>query len=149
MCAGERICSRQERPQKTRGRGAHLGAPRIHDEKSHAQREDQAQSHLDEQASVWGIVLDAPIDVRERLDTFHLFPENELAWHLFLAVQTEWRGTMDRVGLDKPGVLSIIDQRRKWRNRRREMFASVVLMERTALVEWAAMAAESQPGGAR
>jgi hypothetical protein len=34
-----------------------------------------------------------------------------------MAVQTEWRGTMDRVGLDKAGVKIIIDQRRDWRKR--------------------------------
>jgi hypothetical protein len=113
------------------------------DEEEHVQRENEAQSHLEAQFAANGIVLDEPVDVREPLDAFYLLRENLPAWQLFLAVQTEWRGTMDRIGLDKPGVLCIIDGRRVWRKRRREMFASIMLMERAVLEEWRMQQASS------
>lgn len=71
--------------------------------------------------------------------TFCLWPENEPAWQLWLAVQTQWRhaGMAGlRTGLDYAGVQVVIQRsgtrRRLWGRR----FAELQVMERAALEVW-------------
>lgn len=104
----------------------------------HVQQEADAQAGLNEQFAALGIQLDEPVDVSERLQAFHLWPENLSAWQLFMSVQSQWRGAMQREGLDLPGVQIVISQRREWRLRRRQRLVEVQLMARVCLEEWRA-----------
>jgi hypothetical protein len=81
------------------------------------------------------------------LNELYLWPENQDAWTIFKLVQTEWRGGMQREGLDKSGVRAVIDQRRAWRTRRRARFGDIQVMERACLDEWAQRAAADAAKG--
>jgi hypothetical protein len=116
-------------------------------EAEHVKQESDAQDSLQEQFAALGVQPDAPVDLREPLLPFYLFPENVEAWTLFMSVQTYWRGGMDREGLDPNGVDRVINQRRRWRLRRRQRFAEVQLMERAVLQEWAIQRQHAAPKG--
>jgi hypothetical protein len=95
------------------------------------------QEGLTEQFAALGIQPEEPVDVSgPALLPFHLFPENAPAWALFMCVQTQWRGGMQREGLDYPGVQAVIDSRREWRKHRRARFADIQVIERAVLDEW-------------
>jgi hypothetical protein len=108
----------------------------LKDEAQHFQEEADAHDSLDEQFAALGIQPDAPVELAEQLEPFYLWPQNLDAWRLFMAVQTQWRGGMQRDGLDYAGVQLVIGQARAWRKHRRQRLAEVQLMELTCLAEW-------------
>lgn len=59
-------------------------------------------------------------------------------------MQTQWRGSMAREGLDYAGVQLVIGQQRCWKLRRRQRFAEVQIMERECLRVWAELAAQQE-----
>lgn len=110
------------------------------------QEHAQPEAEVNEALAFFGLVAEGP--VLPRLEPFYLWPENLEAWDLFMAVQTQWRGSgMAREGLDYAGVDIVMGQRRKWRLHRRRRLAEVQVMERACLTVWAeqAKAAERQP----
>lgn len=100
---------------------------------------EDAQTSLDEQFAALGLVPDAPVlpEKPKKLEELYIWPDNLPGWELFLSVQTQWRGGMQREGLDYPGVHLVIGQRRVWRAHRRQRFAEIQIMERACLDEWA------------
>lgn len=95
---------------------------------------DEDRRHVDEAMAVFGLVADGPVLAPPQ--EIYLWPENVESWALFLACQTQWRGGMEREGLDYDGVHRVIDQRRAWFTRRRQRFADVQVLERAVLEEW-------------
>lgn len=72
-------------------------------------------------------------------DEFWLWPENEEAFALWCALQTQWTvGMAGVVGLNYPGVESCMRMRGVGKRKRLPLFELIQAMERAALEEWAA-----------
>jgi hypothetical protein len=99
----------------------------------------QGKAELDEDAAVFGIRIVGPVaPPRDELHIFHLWPENMLAWEVFLACGSQWRVSMDgREGLDYPGVEIVLQAFHLRPRRRQEVRRHLRVMEFACLDEWA------------
>ncbi|MFC5548201.1 DUF1799 domain-containing protein [Massilia aerilata] len=78
-----------------------------------------------------GVVLDE--------DEYWLWPENEEAFLMWCALQTQWTvGMAGAVGLNYAGVESCLRLHGVSKKTRSQLFGSIQAMERVALEEWAA-----------
>lgn len=102
-----------------------------------AQERDQQQDRAEINEALDFFGLQAEGDVVPQAPVFWLWPENAEPWGLFMQVQTEWRGTQSREGLDKAGVERILRAQRVRPKHRRQRFEQIRVMERAALDEWA------------
>lgn len=98
--------------------------------------DDQAASAL----AAFGLVA---VDPRGRelghgRPIFHLWPEHQAAFDLFLLCSTQWRhGAMGATGLDYAGIEALIRLRRLARPRHvPRLFAELQVLERATLAEW-------------
>ena len=72
---------------------------------------------------------------------FHLWPEHELAFGIFLACRTQWRvgGLGGAIGLDYAGVEALIRMRRLVpRQQLPEVMGDLQVLESATLAEWQA-----------
>jgi hypothetical protein len=85
--------------------------------------------------AAFGLVPEAALEVEE---TFHLWPDNVVAFNLWLSVQTQWRTDNGmRTGLDYAGLQVCIEHMPgRRRSTRRDYFQAIQAMERAALEEW-------------
>lgn len=98
---------------------------------------DEAAETLAEAFAAFGLRCEDDAVLDE--DEFWLWPENEKAFALWCAVQSQWVvGPSGVLGLNYPGVESCMRMRgigkRKWP----ALFELIQAMERAALNEWAA-----------
>lgn len=92
------------------------------------------EQHVNKAAAAFGLVLEESVVLEEEC---FLWPENVLAFNLWLSVQTQWHTDNGmRVGLDYPGVDTCIRHMPIRKKQRAEYFAAVQSMERAALDEW-------------
>lgn len=78
-------------------------------------------------------------DACELEQTFYLWPENVVLWHLWHQLQTQWRvGAEGRDGLDYASVLAYMRDVACIRPRKfAQAFACLQAMERAVLDAWA------------
>lgn len=89
---------------------------------------------LNAAAALLGLTVEEELELEEEC---YMWPENILAFNLWLSVQTQWHtDTGVRTGLNYPGVetctkhMPIPKKERSW------YFAAIQSMERAALEEW-------------
>lgn len=71
-------------------------------------------------------------------DEYWLWPENDEAFSMWLAVQTQWNASMaGATGLNYPGVEVCLRMRGIKKKARSRMFLLIQMMERACLEEWA------------
>jgi len=71
-------------------------------------------------------------------DEYWLWPENEDAFSMWLAIQTQWDASMaGATGLKYPGVETVLRMRGLKKKARQKMFLLIQMMERACLDEWA------------
>jgi hypothetical protein len=100
-----------------------------------AAEQEKNQAKLHESAAAFGLRIDGPLG--PEVHVFHLWPEHDEAWRLFLECRTEWRGSGQREGLCKEGVERVMRALRVRPSRRRERFLQLRVLEGAALREWA------------
>ena len=71
-------------------------------------------------------------------EEYWLWPENDEAFGMWLAIQTQWNaGMAGATGLNYPGVEVCLRMRGLKKKSRRHMFRLIQMMERACLEEWA------------
>jgi len=71
-------------------------------------------------------------------EEFWLWPENDEAFAMWLAIQTQWNaGMAGATGLNYQGVEICLRMRGLKKKRRQSMFLLIQMMERACLEEWA------------
>lgn len=103
----------------------------------------EPEQQLQDAFTAFGLKPEEEIEVE---DECYLWPENVLAFNLWLAVQTQWQwvcvpaglGSISsyRTGLNYPGVQACIKHLAIPKHERSWYFGAVQMMERTALNEW-------------
>jgi hypothetical protein len=85
-------------------------------------------------AAAFGLALEEEVELEE---DFYVWPENVLAFNLWLSVQTQWLTDAGvRTGLNYPGVETCIKHMPIPKKERPWYFAAIQSMERAALEEW-------------
>jgi hypothetical protein len=99
--------------------------------------------HLDTVAEVFGLDLEGA--ARRSARIFWLWPENVLAWNVFLACGTQWRhGFGGPTGLDYSGVEHVMRQQRCTPVRRRKLWPFIRAAEQGYLTGVAERRQESE-----
>jgi hypothetical protein len=94
----------------------------------------EPEAQLNESFAALGLVVSAPLDLE---DEFFLWPENVVAFDLWLGVQTQWNiDSGKRTGLNYPGVQICLNNLVAKKKERPEFFMTLQAMERTALDQW-------------
>jgi hypothetical protein len=97
--------------------------------------EQQADDAVAEAAAAFGLYCEDESVVDD--DEFWLWPENEEAFWLWCAIQTQWQKDMERrVGLNYAGVESCMRMRGIKKKDRPQFFALMQAMEYAALEVW-------------
>ena len=91
---------------------------------------------LDDGLAAFGLIVSGGLVVEH--DEYWLWPENEEAFGIWLAVQTQWNASMaGATGLNYPGVETCLRMRGLKKKPRQHMFLLIQMMERACLDEWA------------
>lgn len=95
----------------------------------------EPERQLDDAFVAFGLIPEEEIEVEEEC---YIWPENVLAFNLWLSVQTQWHtDTGLRTGLNYPGVETCVRHMPIPKKKRAWYFAAIQSMERAALEEWA------------
>lgn len=90
---------------------------------------------MEKALAAFGLVAEAPLDLDEE---FHLWPENEEVFWLWMACQTQWFYSEGRRrGLQYSGVMVVMEAHQIPRKKRNQYFCLVQAMEQTCLNVWA------------
>ncbi len=90
---------------------------------------------VDEALAVWGLKAESKLDLDEE---FWLWPENEVVFGLWLAIQTQWYCTeQQRTGLNYHGVQIVLSMYGVSRADRPRYFGLLQAMEIECLNTWA------------
>ncbi|KQZ34300.1 DUF1799 domain-containing protein [Massilia sp. Root1485] len=95
----------------------------------------EPKRQLEDAFAAFGLTLEEEVELEEDC---YIWPENVMAFNLWLSVQTQWlTDTGVRIGLNYPGVETCLRHMPIPKNERTWYFAAVQTMERAALEEWA------------
>ena len=98
--------------------------------------ESREVESLDEGLAALGLYVSGGLIVEH--DEYWLWPENEDAFGMWLAIQTQWNaGMAGATGLNYQGVEICLRMRGLKKKRRQQMFLLIQMMERACLDEWA------------
>lgn len=90
---------------------------------------------VDEALAVWGLKAESQLNLEEE---FWLWPENEVVFDLWCAVQTQWYCIeQQRTGLNYQGVLIVMSMYGVSRKDRTRYFSLLQAMEIESLNVWA------------
>jgi len=104
----------------------------------HPDRRSDDQHELQEALASFGLLAPETQGGDDAGAEIWLWPENRLAWDLWLCLQTQWRvGMGGATGLDYAGVQAAMQLMGVARKERAELFALVRAMEGATLDEWA------------
>ena len=94
------------------------------------------QNHVNDAAAAMGLYAEGGITLQE--DEYWLWPENDEAFSMWLAVQTQWNaGIGGATGLNYPGVETCLRLRGLKKKAQQKLFLLIQMMERAYLEEWA------------
>ena len=94
------------------------------------------EDHADDALAALGLCIEGGLELEQ--DEYWLWPENDEAFSIWLAIQTQWNvGMAGATGLLYPGVETFLRMRGLKKKIRQEMFLLIQLMERACLEEWA------------
>lgn len=98
--------------------------------------EQEPEDAVAEALAAFGLKAESALVIDE---DFYLWPENEPAFRLWLAVQTQWLFKPDgaRAGLNYPGVKVEMEMRGVRKKGREQLWSLVKVMEHACLSEWA------------
>jgi hypothetical protein len=97
--------------------------------------EPEPEDAVAEALAAFGLKAEAPLDLD---DEFHLWPENESVFWLWMAVQTQWDVSDGvRYKLDYQGVKVVADARGVRKKDWGGIFSRLQMMEQACLNEWA------------
>lgn len=98
--------------------------------------EPDAVDTVAEAMAALGIFCEEPVVIED--DEFWLWPENETAFSIWLALQTQWLiGMTGPTGLNYSGVETCMRMRGYSKKVQQQLFGSIQVMEQAALEEWA------------
>ena len=98
--------------------------------------EPEEVESLDEGLAAFGLTVSGGLVIVR--DEYWLWPENEEAFSMWLAIQTQWNASMaGATGLNYPGVETCLRLRGVKKKSRRQLFLMIQMMERACLDEWA------------
>lgn len=96
----------------------------------------QVEENINEALAAFGLYAEGGIVLEQ--DEYWLWPENEEAFGVWLAIQTQWSvGMAGATGLDYPGVETCLRMHGFKPKARQRLFLQVQMMERACLEEWA------------
>lgn len=92
--------------------------------------------HVNEALAAMGLCAEGGVTLQE--DEYWLWPENDEAFSMWLAVQTQWSAGMGgATGLNYPGVETCLRLRGLKKRAQQKHFLLIQMMERACLEEWA------------